>query len=152
MANDPLRVIDDKSKPWYKEGLRFSCTGCGKCCTGSPGYVWLTKNEMAQMADHLNLNLQEFVDRYVRLVHGRYSLRENPASYDCIFLENKTKCAIYSVRPAQCRTFPFWQGFLESAEDWEKAAEWCEGIQQQAPIVSFETIQKQLAIQEGESR
>ena len=21
-------------EPWYKDGLRFKCTGCGDCCTG----------------------------------------------------------------------------------------------------------------------
>ena len=26
---------------WYHLGLRFQCTGCGDCCTGAPGYVWI---------------------------------------------------------------------------------------------------------------
>jgi len=25
-------------EPWYKDGLKFSCSGCGDCCTGAPGY------------------------------------------------------------------------------------------------------------------
>ena len=38
-------------KPWYHEGLRFECTGCGDCCTGAPGYVWLTEEEIRALAE-----------------------------------------------------------------------------------------------------
>src|SRR5262245_18529291 len=27
------------SEPWYQDGLEFTCTRCGKCCTGEPGFV-----------------------------------------------------------------------------------------------------------------
>ena len=27
------------SDPWYNDGLRFTCTRCGHCCTGEPGFV-----------------------------------------------------------------------------------------------------------------
>ena len=30
------------SPEWYRDGLRFECTRCGACCTGAPGYVWVT--------------------------------------------------------------------------------------------------------------
>ena len=30
---------------WYEDGLRFSCSQCGNCCTGPPGAVWFTDNE-----------------------------------------------------------------------------------------------------------
>ena len=36
--------------PWYADGLRFTCTMCGKCCTGEPGYVWTTDEELAKSA------------------------------------------------------------------------------------------------------
>ena len=26
---------------WYADGLRFTCTQCGNCCTGQPGFVWI---------------------------------------------------------------------------------------------------------------
>ena len=32
--------------PWYGGGLRFTCTQCGNCCTGQPGYVWISKKEI----------------------------------------------------------------------------------------------------------
>ena len=40
-------------QPWYAGGLRFTCTGCGDCCTGAPGYVWVNQQEIdALMAEH----------------------------------------------------------------------------------------------------
>jgi len=141
-----LKVIQDHS-PWYAEGLRFKCTGCGQCCTGAPGYVWVNEEEIQNIADYLNLTIKEFSSRYLRRVQGRLSLLELPKSYDCIFLKDK-KCQIYSVRPTQCRTYPWWPQLLKSKDDWKTAARFCEGIQLDAPVVPFETIEKQRTIQE----
>ena len=35
---------------WYKDGLAFTCTQCGNCCTGGPGYVWLSDAEIDRFA------------------------------------------------------------------------------------------------------
>ena len=40
---------------WYRDGLRFECTQCGKCCTGAPGYVWLTIPEIYRIAEFLGI-------------------------------------------------------------------------------------------------
>ena len=33
-----LNVLDDPAaEPWYADGLAFTCTQCGNCCTGGPG-------------------------------------------------------------------------------------------------------------------
>jgi Fe-S-cluster containining protein len=37
-------------------------------------------------------------------------------------------CGIYPVRPLQCRTWPFWDGNLASAENWNAAAKRCPGM------------------------
>lgn len=143
-----LKIIKDSTPPWYSEGLRFKCTGCGQCCTGAPGYIWLNDEEVEEIAKHLNLSVSEFLKRYTRRVNGRISLVERSKTYDCIFLKDK-KCQIYSVRPTQCRTFPWWPYHLKSAEHWEEAAASCEGIHhEEAPLIPFKTIQEQLAIQE----
>lgn len=140
----PLSILpeekSDNKEPWYKEGLCFSCTGCGGCCTGSPGYVWISEREIEEMADFLGISPSLFCRRYVRLVDGRYSLTEKRPHYDCVFLEGK-RCSIYSVRPTQCRTFPFWPENLTSKEAWEAAKPHCEGIHDQAEKVSFEEIE-----------
>lgn len=129
-----LSVIKEESS-WFNEGLRFKCTGCGKCCTGSPGYVWLTSEEVQKIAEYLNISVDECASRYIRVKNGAFSLKERVKTYDCVFLEG-TKCAIYPVRPRQCKTFPWWVQNLETKEDWERAALRCEGINHpDAPIV-----------------
>ena len=50
MNNKLSLITEQDQEPWYKEGLRFKCTECGKCCTGAPGYVWVNKEEVAEMA------------------------------------------------------------------------------------------------------
>ncbi len=135
-----------KQVPWYQDGLRFECTGCGQCCTGSPGYIWLNHDEILAIAKHLNLDLQTFGDRYLRKVKGRFSLREDPVNFDCVFLK-ENKCSIYPVRPTQCKTFPWWPTLLKSKEEWLDAAKRCEGITIEAPVVPLDIIQEQLDIQ-----
>lgn len=144
----PLKLIKE-SEPWYQEGLNFKCTECGKCCTGSPGYIWVTEHEIIAIADFLNLSIDDFSARYLRVVDDRISLLELPKNYDCIFLKDK-KCQIYSVRPKQCRTFPWWPKNLKSKEDWQEAAKFCEGINLEAPRVPIEIIQEQLSIHVNE--
>lgn len=140
MTDHPLSLV---KKPWYKDGLRFGCTECGQCCTGSPGYIWVSDEEIQTIAQHLRLGIQEFADRYLKRVGDRFSLREHSAKFDCVFLNGK-KCGIYQVRPKQCRTFPWWPGFLENAESWQAAAKYCEGIRDDAPIVPLEQIEAHL--------
>ena len=40
----------DPDSPWYRDGLAFSCTRCGACCTGGPGYVWVSPEEIEELA------------------------------------------------------------------------------------------------------
>jgi len=133
-----------KPLPWYRDGLRFKCTECGKCCTGSPGYVWVTEEEIASMAKLLNLSVELFKRKYLRQRDNRYALAEKKSqNHDCIFLKDK-KCTIYQARPAQCRTFPFWKESLNSEESWKLASEACEGINEKAPLIPYSIIQELL--------
>ena len=113
------------SKPWYREGLSFSCTRCGDCCTGSPGYVWVEREEIEELAKFLGLSPAKFGERYLRKVGRRYSLLEKPGG-DCVFFDNG--CTVYPARPVQCRTFPFWRGNLKSERAWDEIAGECPGI------------------------
>jgi uncharacterized protein len=130
--------------PWYAEGLAFSCTQCGNCCTGGPGYVWITDEEIARLAEYLKLSVAETTEKYCRTIDGKVSLRERRSKeglYDCIFLtetgpaqnsggvsHGRRVCSVYSVRPAQCRTWPFWKENLASESAWVHAAKRCPGI------------------------
>lgn len=137
--------MSDENKttlPWYKEGLRFQCTECGKCCTGSPGYVWVTEEEMVSIAAFLKTPIDAFKKKYTRQKYGRFALLEKDReNFDCVFLNGKA-CSIYSVRPKQCRTFPWWKENLQSEESWRAAKQYCEGIRDDAPLVPFSTIEK----------
>lgn len=146
MTTRPKLKILKNNDSWFAEGLRFECTGCGQCCTGSPGYVWVTENEIEEIALFLNLTTKEFIQRFVRRVDGRFSLLEHPKNFDCVFLKGK-KCQIYSVRPTQCQTFPWWPQHLQSNEDWQRAATFCEGISENAPLIPIEHISEQLETQ-----
>ncbi len=119
---------DPSTQPWYHEGLKFECTGCGDCCTGSPGYVWVNQEEVVAMAAQVNLTVTEFEDEYTRKIGIRRSLKELPGSYDCVFLDSETrKCQVYSARPRQCKTWPFWDSNLRSPDDWERTCDQCPG-------------------------
>lgn len=134
------------SLPWYKEGLKFKCTECGKCCTGSRGFVWITEEEAIAIAASLNLSLKVFKIRYTRSRDNRLALVEKKnadGNYECIFLKGK-KCEVYQNRPKQCRTFPWWQENLNSQESWKLAAQDCEGINDEAPLVPYLSIQLML--------
>lgn len=129
-------------KPWYKDGLNFKCTECGKCCTGKSGFVWVTLEEMNAMAATLNISLDLFKRKYIRNRDNRHALVEKRASngdYECVFLKDK-KCQIYLARPNQCRTFPWWQENLNTENSWKLAAEDCEGINNDAPLWPYSQI------------
>ena len=141
MAEDVEK--NDSNAPWFAEGLKFKCTGCGKCCTGSPGYVFLSPRDLERLADHFSLSIEDFSKKYTYTIEDRLSLIDRPGSADCIFLKDN-KCTAYEARPSQCRTFPWWIQFVRDADAWENAAKRCEGINHpEAPLVSSLFIQEQ---------
>ena len=135
--------IETKNEPWFDDGLRFKCTGCGKCCTGYPGYVYLSSADLDRLSEYFNLSREEFARKYTRLVEDQYALLDRPKTYDCIFLKDN-QCSVYDARPIQCKTFPWWIQHLREPEDWEEAAKRCEGINHpDAPAVPSLIIQEQ---------
>lgn len=115
---------------WYSAGLHFECTCCGNCCGGEPGYVWATKAEIRRIADFLGRADGWLDGKHLRRVGLRYSLTEKPDG-DCVFLKRNRdggRCAIYEVRPLQCRTWPFWNQNLRSPETWNECCDKCPGI------------------------
>jgi len=120
MASQDLRQV------WYRDGLKFTCTRCGHCCTGAPGYVWVEAEEIERLADHLDLSVEAFGGRYLRRVGQRLSLIERPNG-DCVFWDRDAGCTVYPARPTQCRTWPFWRENIDSPEDWEAVRQICPG-------------------------
>lgn len=112
---------------WYKDGLQFTCTQCGDCCTGDPGVVWVYDEDIEAIAKHLDKPVGEIRLFHTRQVGNRLSLTEF-ANGDCIYFDSENRgCSIYPVRPTQCRTWPFWRSNLESEETWRQACSECPG-------------------------
>jgi len=115
------------AQPWYHEGLRFTCSQCGDCCTGAPGYVWVNKAEIAALAAAVGEDVASFEAMFVRKVGIRKSLREY-ADGSCVMFDRQTrKCTVYDARPRQCRTWPFWESNLRTPDAWRETCEVCPG-------------------------
>jgi Fe-S-cluster containining protein len=154
-----LKVLE----PWYAQGLKFTCQQCGNCCTGAPGYVWISDVEIGRLAAFLKLTEREVIRQYCRKVGQRYTLKEirnSAGQYDCVFLKEekaqkprlkfgdevvhhtRRTCSVYSVRPLQCRTWPFWDSLLSSEEAWNEAGKRCHGINHGKRVFSKEEAEK----------
>jgi Fe-S-cluster containining protein len=116
----------DAESPWYADGLRFTCTRCGACCTGAPGYVWVNAEEIARLAAHVGKTPEAFSRAYVRRVGDRFSLKEKQGG-DCVFWDSREGCTVYPARPVQCQTWPFWPENIETPESWEHVTSVCPG-------------------------
>ena len=115
-----------KGKRFYKDGIRFTCRGDGKCCLtrGGYGHVYLSFNDRRRLAAHLKLSLAQFTARYTVREDGLVELKYEDR--DCPFLK-ENRCVVYEARPRQCRTWPFWPENMDS-DVWEReVASYCPG-------------------------
>ncbi|MCL1812063.1 MAG: YkgJ family cysteine cluster protein [Treponema sp.] len=120
--------MNKRKKPFYSDGLHFSCTRCSACCRHEPGYVFLSENDLELLAEALKMKYIDIVEKYCRWVpvpggEKQLSLREK-SGFDCIFWQDG--CTVYQARPLQCRTFPFWKSTLSGRNAWESLL--CPGI------------------------
>ena len=87
----------------------FVCLRCGNCCRW-PGYVRITLAEADAIAAFLQIDSNEFIDRFTRLTADRsgLSLLENPDGSCPYLLETPEgpACRLQSVKPRQCCDFP----------------------------------------------
>lgn len=152
---------------WYVGGLHFECLQCGRCCAGpSAGYIWVTKGEIKLITDFLKITAAELKQRFLKRVGLRTTIIEHHTTRDCIFLNDgsilrpavrcplrdlgatkdeshgkQKNCMIYTVRPNQCRGWPFWPSNLKSPDTWNETAKKCPGINR-GRYYSYEKIEK----------
>lgn len=127
--------------PWYRDGLRFSCTRCGHCCSGQPGSVRVSDEEIETFAEHLDLANREFREVYTRSLRGGdVSLREK-SNGECVFFDRDGGCSVYALRPQQCRTWPFWRGVVHSEQRWSEEARDCPGMNRGSLRAADEILQ-----------
>jgi len=132
------------SEVWYQNGLQFRCTRCGNCCTGIPGFVWVTEEEIRAIAEFRGELVAELSAVHTRPAGKHRSLREKPNG-DCVFYEKDRGCTIYPVRPRQCRTWPFWDSTTETPEDWEQTRLSCPGAGQ-GELIPVEEIKRRVEV------
>ncbi len=110
----------------------FSCKRSGNCCAVPGGVVRVTAAESAAIAAFLGLDEQAFRARHVQPDGER--LKEGLGNR-CVFLADggEATCTIYPVRPAKCRSFPFWPELLEDDALLARVQRTCPGIRAPAP-------------------
>jgi Fe-S-cluster containining protein len=104
-----------------KEGFDFgfdpnACESCpGYCCRGQSGNIWVNYEDILSMCRFLQTTPIDFIKERV----GEHDL-------ECVFFDSLQKCcSIYTVRPRQCRTFPFWEHFKRNKDELIKE---CPGV------------------------
>ena len=129
--------------------LRFQCTGCGACCIGRAGHVGeVSPAEQTAIRKLLGLSQSWFRRRYlVRDADGSTGIRLD-AHGRCPFLGPDLRCRVYSARPTQCRTYPWWPELVEHKRDWDREARRCEGMNRGA-VVPLVRIERALARERG---
>jgi len=132
------------TEPWYKDGLQFTCTRCGNCCTGEPGSVWVNDEELAAIAQLRGEPVEEVTAMYTRQGHRGLTLREKPNG-DCVFYDREGGCTIYSIRPRQCRTWPFWDSNVKTPAAWERTKSVCPGSVR-GELIPAEEITRRLKV------
>jgi Fe-S-cluster containining protein len=132
------------SEPWYRDGLRFRCTRCGSCCTGEPGNVWVTDEEIAAIAAFRGETVEQVRGWYTRTGRRGRSLREKDNG-DCVFFDREAGCTVYPARPAQCRTWPFWESNVASPDAWRQTCAVCPGSGQ-GELISAEEITRRIKV------
>lgn len=145
IGNILVESIIRKKTLWYVAGLHFECQECGGCCSGpGEGYIWVTRPEIEIIAEFLEMTVGQCRQKYLKRVGLRTTIIEHHTTKDCIFLQDGAggkKCMIYSVRPSQCRSWPFWPDNLAGPGTWNKAAKKCPGINR-GRLYSFEEIEE----------
>ncbi|MHA1271642.1 MAG: YkgJ family cysteine cluster protein [Candidatus Helarchaeota archaeon] len=130
---------------------QFHCRHCGLCCKTAE--ILLSSREISGISYVLNINKDEFIDKYVFkkqiLKIKKIQNRTYEISGTCFVLKKKNNicpfykehdgksfCDIYQFRPIVCRLFPFsWEYFPESnliiidysINGWEE----CQGIEKE---------------------
>jgi uncharacterized protein len=106
--------------------LRFECQrGCTNCCQ-QKGFVYITESDLGRIAAFLKLTAAEFERRFVYRTKHLLRLRM-PRHSQCHFLR-EDGCSIHTVKPVQCRIFPFWPELVDDKREWRKTARYCPGI------------------------
>ena len=128
-----------------EKGIKFECQGSGNCCVsrGSYGFVYLSKKDVINLSKNFNLSSDKFIKKYCSKTDGFIHLKELKRNKgNCIFLKDK-RCSVYTSRPVQCRTWPFWPENMNSKTWNNEISKNCPGIGK-GKIIKKREILKQI--------
>jgi Fe-S-cluster containining protein len=119
----------------HKESILnlFRCQQSGNCCKAS-GYVYVTNNNIKEMATTLNISVELFLKQFVINIDG-WQVIASPTFRTNCFLNSDQKCEVYENRPNACKTYPNWPSIWESDESLIEESKQCPGLKQ--AILSF---------------
>jgi Fe-S-cluster containining protein len=103
------------------------------------GEVYLSKEDGPRIAAHLSMEIADFEAKYIES-KGRSARLRKPPDRQCLF-HQQGKCAIHTVKPVQCRVFPYWPEIIETAEAWDETAKRCPGMNKGA-LVQIEIVRE----------
>ena len=131
-------MVEDSNgyrQPLYRrQKLRFKCTECGACCTGTEDYhVFIDESQAEKIRVFLDLSEAWFRRRYLATVDEMPVLQSRDDGR-CILLDRHGRCRVYPVRPVQCQTYPFWPELIKTAKAWRQESYRCEGIDHGDPV------------------
>lgn len=105
--------------------IAFECQpNCTRCCEVK-GNVYLTEDDLKNIAAYLGMSEGDFEAKYVVRTKTLLRLRK-PRNSQCHFLDGG--CRVHPVKPVQCRLYPFWPELVERPANWRREAAACPGI------------------------
>ncbi|MBL8749531.1 MAG: YkgJ family cysteine cluster protein [Planctomycetes bacterium] len=108
--------------------FRFRCRRSGNCCAIPGGFVRVDAAERTAIAAALGMDERAFASRYLQQDGQRL---KDGFGNRCVFLQDGAPagCSIYDVRPARCRTWPFWPEIRTDAALRDLVMRTCPGIE-----------------------
>ena len=127
-----------------KKNIKFKCQGSSNCCVsrGMYGYVYLSSKDTDVLSKFFLLSTKNFIKKHCSYTDGFLHLIEKKGRKNCQFLKNK-RCTVYSARPTQCRTWPFWSENMNSKKWNSEIMSFCPGIGK-GQIISQKIIKKRI--------
>ena len=129
--------MKENSELWKeKEQIlsEFQCLNTGNCCK-EDGTVYVSENNIKQMAQLLHLSELEFREKYVRKKNGWSVVADHNFRPNC-FLNSCNQCSVYEGRPEHCKTYPNWPEIWNSEQSFKAELKICKGLREATYRVS----------------
>lgn len=113
---------------------------------GNGYYVYVNNEERKKIAAFLGITLVWLKRRYLISLPEEGWVVAIKDDETCLFLDEQKRCTIYSVRPEQCVTYPYWPEVVLRQRDWIREGKRCEGLGQ-GKVVSKKMVETMLEMQ-----